>query len=215
MKKLINADIIKAIFIDNILNGDISLFGNKENILIGQEIMYGVQKLFADIVLFTPQKMIAIEIKAFNDNFKRLDNQLQGYRKIFDNVYVLTTENHLTNLKSLPYKWFGILEITNDREIILKRKSKNIRKFNKEDILETIPIGYLCNYFDVKHNKLAIEIRSDLHRKTIKELKRVLAAYMEYKIGYKFKNFKNERGNASHYEDISILSMSQLTVLRQ
>lgn len=66
MNKITNADIIKAIFIDKVLNNEISLFENKEEILIGHEVMYGVQKLFADLVLVTPQKMIAIEIKAYS-----------------------------------------------------------------------------------------------------------------------------------------------------
>lgn len=214
MNKIANADIIKAIFIDKVLNNEISLFENEEEILIGHEVMYGVQKLFADLVLFTPQKMIAIEIKAYHDNFKRLDNQLQGYRKLFDSVYVLITENHVEKIKSLPYKWFGILEITNDRNITLRRKAKNIQKFSKEDILETMPIKYLCEYFKIKHNKLAEDIRLDLRKKTIKDLKKALNTYMERKMGYKFQNFEHERGNVSHYEDISILSMNRLSVLR-
>jgi len=213
MDKIKDADIIKARLIDSILSNSIPFPTRKKDVTIGQEVMYGTQKLFADLVVLSGQKLIAIEIKAYNDSFKRLKNQLEGYRRIFDYVYVVVTENHIEKLLAYPDKWFGILVMTN-KGICSKRKAKLMKEFSKEDILETIPIAYLKMVFQIKSNKLAIDIRKELCMQSMAKLKNILFSYMQHKIAYKFQNFECERGKVSHFEDVSILSMSQLIILR-
>lgn len=213
MDKIKNADIIKARLIDSILSNSIIFPTRKKDVTIGQEVMYGTQKLFADLVVLSGQKLIAIEIKAYNDSFKRLKNQLEGYRKIFDYVYVVVTENHIEKLLTYSDKWFGILVVT-EKGIYSKRKAKLVKEFSKKDILETMPIAYLKMVFQIKSHKLAIDIREELSMQSMLKLKKVLFSYMQHKIAYKFQNFESERGEVSHFEDVSILSMSQLIILR-
>ena len=89
-----NSFIIKARFIDHILNSFCS-----DNICIGQEVMYGTNRL-----LVADGKLYAFEIKAYNDDLRRIENQLANYRKIFDFIYVITTENHLANIRNIHQK---------------------------------------------------------------------------------------------------------------
>lgn len=99
-----NSFIIKARFIDHILNSFCS-----DNICIGQEVMYGTNRLLADLVLVADGKLYAFEIKAYNDDLRRIENQLANYRKIFDFIYVITTENHLANIRNIHQKKVGNL----------------------------------------------------------------------------------------------------------
>lgn len=212
MNKFSNAYIIKAEFISDILENKIKLFSNND-ILIGQEVMFGKQKTFADLVVLSNNKTYAFEIKAHNDNFKRLDFQINNYKKIFDYIYVIVTENHLEALKRLNYQNVGIITISDNGFKFIKRGVVQ-KSFSKEDILETIPLSYLSKKYNFKNNTPASIVRTTLLQHSQKELKQTLFGFLKYKIENKYKNFLDEKGNAIQYEDISLLSLINTKVLK-
>lgn len=213
MEILTNANIIKAKFISKILDGEIKLFADL-NLLIGQEVMFGKYKTFADLVVLYKEKLYAFEIKAQNDNFKRLATQIENYRKIFDYIYIIITENHKKAIEQLDYcKNVGICIINNDNFEIIKYGILQ-KSFSKEDILETIPSSFLLKKYNLKRNMSAGEIRTNLMKKSQKDLKQTLLDYFTYKIEYKYKNFLEDKGDAIQYEDISLLSILNAKVLK-
>lgn len=212
MNVLANADIIKAKFIDYVLNED--LFTDSKNLCIGQEVMYGVNKMFADIVVIANDKLYAIEIKAQNDSFKRLENQLLNYKQIFDYVYVIVTKNHLDGLDKISTNDFGVLLINEDQTFTRIRSTKKNSKISKEDVLGTIPATYLRKYFSVTAKMDADTLRAKLLKQSTLKLKTALLSYMKSKIVYKYENFLNDKGKMSHYEDISILSLRNYSILK-
>ena len=202
---LSNANVIKARFISDILEGKIGLFSDI-NILIGQEVMFGKHQTFADLVILYKNKSYAIEIKAKNDNFKRLNAQIENYKKVFDYVYVLATNNHIKTLKDLNFQDVGIISIGDAGFNIVKR-GRLQKSFSKIDILESIPASYLSKKFTLKKDLSAGEVRSQLLKKKMLELKSVLFEYFNYKIEDKFNNFIEDKGEVIQYEDISLLSI--------
>lgn len=203
-ENLANANIIKAMFISEILKGGIKLFSSLD-LIIGQEVMFGKCKTFADLVVVYNGKLYAFEVKAQNDNFKRLGMQIENYKKVFDYVYIIVTENHLEALKRLDYHNVGIVTIKNDSFTIIKRGYVQ-KLFSKEDILETIPSSFLSKRYGLK-DMSAVATRTILLKKSMKELKKTLFDYLTNKIENKYKNFLNEKGEAIQYEDISLLSI--------
>lgn len=202
---LSNANVIKARFISDILEGKIGLFSDI-NILIGQEVMFGKHQTFADLVILYKNKSYAIEIKAKNDNFKRLNAQIENYKKVFDYVYVLATNNHIKTLKDLNFQDVGIISI-GDAGFNIVKHGRLQKSFSKIDILESIPASYLSKKFTLKKDLSAGEVRSQLLKKKMLELKSVLFEYLNYKIEDKFNNFIEDKGEVIQYEDISLLSI--------
>ena len=200
-----NANVIKARFISDILEGKFGLFSDI-NLLIGQEVMFGKHQTFADLVILYKNKLYAIEIKAKNDNFKRLNAQIENYRKVFDYVYVLATNNHIKTLEDLNFQDVGIISIDDDGFKIVKRGHLQ-KSFSKIDILESIPASYLSKKFTLKKDLSAGVVRSQLLKKNMLELKSVLFEYFNYKIEDKFNNFIEDKGEVIQYEDISLLSI--------
>lgn len=211
-KEFSNACVIKARYITNILRGDNALFPDK-NLVIGQEVMYGKKQNFADLVILYKNKLYAIEIKAQKDNFKRLDTQIESYKKVFDYVYILATNNHIASLRKLNYKDVGIISIDNDNFKIIKR-GRLQKSFSNIDILESIPAAYLSKKFSLRKNMSAGSVRSLLQQKKTSDLKKVLFEYLNYKIEDKFKNFIEDSGEDLQYEDISLLSITNARVLK-
>ncbi|WP_321479719.1 sce7726 family protein [uncultured Bacteroides sp.] len=212
MNALANADIIKAKFIDYVLNE--GLFTDPENLCIGQEVMYGINKMLADMVVIANDKLYAIEIKAQNDSFKRLENQLLNYKQIFDYVYVVVTKNHLAGLENISTNDFGVLVIDENFVFNQIRHPKKVTRISKEDVLGTMPATYLRKCFSITAKMDADTLRARLMKQSALKLKTALLNYMKSKIVYKYENFLEEKGTMSHYEDISILSLRNYSILK-
>lgn len=207
-----NADSIKAGFISQTLEKKMPLFQEPITAL-GQEVMFGVNNSFADLIIIYNNKLYAIEIKALRDNLKRLDAQLQNYQKVFDYVYLLATDNHLKSLELERYDRIGFIEVNENGFNVVKRALIQ-KSFSKEDILGTMPYSFLSTKYVFKKGTTAVSARQSLIRKSQKVLKNLLLEYMKNKIVYKYQNFLAEKGDTFQYEDISILSLMNFSVLK-
>jgi hypothetical protein len=206
-----NSDIIKAKFIDYIF--ECNPFYT-HNFCIGQEVMYGTNRLFADMVLIINDKLYAVEIKAQNDDLRRIENQLSNYNKIFDSVFVITTDNHISKIKALSNKKIGIYLFTKDGTFKEIKKAPILQAFSKEEALNTIPASFLKKYFSTNSKLTADQARLRLVKQKKSTIKDCLHTYMKCKISYKYDNFLNEKGESVHFEDIPILSLRNYSVLK-
>lgn len=202
-------DILKARFIEYLI--DAANFPNEDDFCIGQEVMYGTNKSFADLVVLSQDKLYAFEIKSQKDNFKRLEEQLLNYKKNFDFVYLVITKNHVKHLNKVNLDKVGIFVIDDDI-IFEEKKAKELKEFSKADILETIPALYLKRYFLLKSNANADDLRRSLLETSMEKLKPLLVDYMKNKLQYRYKNFMAEKGACIHYEDVSILSIANYSI---
>lgn len=70
-----SAEYIKCKFIDFMLSKNYEL-------IIGNELMYGIKRKLVDLVVLKNNKIFAIEIKSNNDNLNRLKEQIEEYKKV-------------------------------------------------------------------------------------------------------------------------------------
>lgn len=206
-----NSYIIKARFIDYILSSNIFF---PDDICIGQEVMYGTNRLLADLVIVANNKLYAFEIKSANDDLRRIENQLINYKKIFDYIYVITTDNHLSEVRGISRKNFGIYVINPNGKIEEKRKATELKFFSKEEALYTIPASFLKKHYSLPSIWTADQVRVELLKKKKDVIKDSLHAYMRSIISYKYENFIEDKGEVVHFEDVSILSLRNYSVLK-
>jgi hypothetical protein len=203
MNELINARNLKALFIDY-------LFENlRQKDVIGSEIMFGSRKGIADLVLLTNGLIFAYEIKAQNDDFRKIKLQLEEYNKTFDFVYLITTEKHFIKAKNVVPKNNGIIFIYNDYSVKLFRESKQNIKLSKEEMLSTMTIKFIENKYQLPPKKmLAYDLRESLKHIDQNILKENMYEFLYQRIRPRFLNFMDERGNKTHFEEIALLSLT-------
>lgn len=67
---------------------------------------------------------IVYEIKTELDTLNRLESQIQDYYKAFPYIYVVTSSNHLHQLKqALEETNVGIIELTNDNKFVYRKEA--------------------------------------------------------------------------------------------
>ncbi len=70
---------------------------------------------------------ISYEIKSEVDNLSKLEKQVSDYSKLFDYNYVVIGQNHLTSIKSILPKNYGIFVVKNDKLQQYKKSKKNTK----------------------------------------------------------------------------------------
>jgi len=196
---LSNENIIKAFLIDSLLKR------NEAQTLFGNEVIFGSKGRHADLLYLT-NNIKAYEIKAQNDDFRNLKLQLSDYKKVFDFLYLIVTENHFTKAKQTVRNNEGLVVITTKLEFEIYKEAKQIKKHNKDEILGTINASFLKDYFHLPTNFSASEARKYLKQKSIEELEKVLFEFLCDKLTAKNSLFFSERGNTTHFEDVGLLS---------
>ena len=179
--------------------------------IIGNEIMYGVRRKVVDLLILNQNRLYAVEIKGENDSLKRLREQIEEYKKVFNYIIVCTTDSHLNQIKEFISDDIGIYLIKNN-QIIIKRLPKLQKKLDKTEMLYTMNSRYLK-----QNNKILGEFNSDEVRdfyktKSIKTIQTLLYSYFFSKIESKYKLFLSEKGKETHIDDIPTLS-SQIDIL--
>jgi hypothetical protein len=194
-----NADVIKTRLIDY-------LIAKNEDTIIGSEVAFGFNKNMADIVQLLQSKTYAFEIKGDKDDFRRLSNQIGLYETVFDYLYIVTTIKHIAYCHKLD-ETIGLILITPEKGITVVRNAKLQPQTDKREILETINSHFLKSCFNVVGNKTATEIREIVFRKNKKTIKDTLYDYFTFLIEPKFRIFLSEKGEQTHIEDVSLLSL--------
>lgn len=94
---------------------------------------FRVGKCKADVVVLNGTSTV-YEIKSEYDSFVRLEQQINAYLKIFDNINVITSPAQVSKLENILSDSVGILVLTDRNTISTKRKSKS----NKSEIITAI-----------------------------------------------------------------------------
>lgn len=197
-----SADYIKCLFIDYLLS-------NKNEFVIGNELMYGIKRKVVDLVVLQNKKIIAVEIKSDNDNLNRLNDQISEYRKIFDYVLIVTTEKHIDQISKIAPLGVGIYLFKENLSLKIFRNPRIQRNKDKNEMLYSINAKYLSKLEGISLSKCnADEIRQRYAKKRISCIQEILLMYLTQKYKEKFTLFMNERGLLTHIEDLSILSSS-------
>ena len=204
MKKrdVISAESIKSQVIDFLI-GNVS-----DNLFIGNEVMYGTKRKLIDLLILDNNQLTAIEIKADNDDLRRLQEQVNESKKIFDYIIVCTTLAHLEKAKQVLSDDIGILSV-NEQGIENIRKPKKQKTLDKTEMLFSINSDFLRkNLSSTTKNINSDEVRQYYVKESINRIHNLFIDYMQQKVQPKFNLFLQNRGEVTHIEDIPLLSSS-------
>ena len=117
---------------------------NRKPFVVCSELTVSEEYKIADLVFCKDHLSYAYEIKAWNDDMRRLPTQIGVYCKLFDYIYVVTTENHLNQLQSIP-DFVGIVIYSgkNGKTDPLKTDEGDPWKTVQTDPLKTEEIDHL------------------------------------------------------------------------
>jgi hypothetical protein len=178
-----------------------------DDVLIGNEVMYGTKRKLVDLLVLHSNKLTALEIKADNDDLRKIQEQITEYKKIFDYVIVCTTTNHLKKLEQLLLEDIGIYCIT-DGNVEIMRLPQKQKHIDKVEMLFTINSKFLRQHFQTqKINMNSDEIRAKYKQESTKKIHTIFIDYLYNKIESKFNLFLQHRGNVTHIDDIPLLSI--------
>lgn len=120
-----------------------------EKILLGKHSLasacmlseFGVHKCKADVVVLNGTSHV-YEIKSEMDNFDRLENQLNSYKKMFDLITVITSENLFGAVSSRVDKSVGIMVMGNNDYAFLDKPYRepleNLQNVESEVIFDAL-----------------------------------------------------------------------------
>jgi hypothetical protein len=198
VKHQTSAEYIKGRIIDFFIQ-------QSDDILIGNEVMYGIKRKVVDLLIIKKEKLIAIEIKGDNDDLRRLQEQISECRKIFDYIIICTTSVHLSKLVDSIPSDIGIFIIDNNSIKKIKVPKKLVEQ-SKMDMLYTMNARYLKQSLHIKAKLNSDEVRKYASKISITNTKRLLREYFSFKIKDKYLLFLADRGVETHIDDIPLLS---------
>ena len=205
MDIIASAEYIKAKVIDY-------LVANNEEIVLGNEIMYGTKRKKVDLLMLNDALLTAIEIKSSVDSLERLEEQVIEYSKIFNYTIVCCTNKHFSKIHKTIPKGIGLMLFSNDT-IELKRKPVLRKKLEKDEILYSIPSYFLRHKLDNKSQYInSDEIRRILSTLSVNRLQAMLYSYYSSKLYDNYKMFQKEIGEQTHIDDIPLLSLTSTKV---
>lgn len=134
-----NENIIKAALINNYAHI------NSKPFVICNELTVSEESKIVDLVFCKENLSYAYEIKAWNDDLRRLPAQIDTYCKLFDYIYIATTSNHLNQLQMIPDFVGIVLYSVETKRIIYKRRAQKNHLIGINELLMSIPISYIRN----------------------------------------------------------------------
>ncbi len=201
-----DANYIKSLLVD-------LLISQNDNIVLGSEVMYGIEKKLADILLLKSDRTTAFEIKSKYDSFSRLQSQLDEYCKLFNYVYVVIDESHMKKISTMELQQaIGLISVTSSGDFKFIKKAKLQKSLIKSEMAYTINIEYIKRYYpELKGD--SDTIRLFLCRKAIKTVEALFYSFLMNKIEPRFKLFLDQRGSYTHTDDLFLLSFPNSIIL--
>jgi len=184
--ELRNENVIKAGIINNYARR------NHVPFIVCSELTISSQNKVADLVFCKEGITTAIEVKASNDDFRKLGEQIPMYCKVFDYVYVALTSNHIEKTNNIPSN-VGIISFSDAGKISYLRKAmRNATDAN--EILFSVPISFIREQLsDGKYSRQSNNLIKP------KAAHNVFIAYLHSKCRWTHDDLKD----TLHYEDIT------------
>ncbi|UKK56932.1 sce7726 family protein [Prevotella communis] len=192
-----SAEKIKASVIDWLL-------ASHDDIIIGNEVMYGSKRKVVDLLAIVNNKTLAIEIKSASDNLSRISEQIQEYSKIFDRVIIISSLSHKEGILSVIDKGIGLYTI--DKKITKVRRPLLCQNQDKLEMLYSISSGHLKKKYPEYKTMNSDEIRIKLSRERKAVVHQLLLSFYQQRLTERFQLFMSERGDFTLIDDIPTLS---------
>lgn len=184
---LSNENVIKA--------GIINYFArkNRKPFFVCNELTFSSKNKVADLIFCKDGINIGIEIKAYNDDFRRLGNQLPNYCKLFDFVYIVITMNHIGKIEAIPES-IGIILFSDEGNISYLRKAHR-NSIDIKEMLLSMPISFIRTC--PSRNKYTRKDNKNFGKKLVRQ---IFTKYLHERCRWTH----TDLCTSLHYEDITI-----------
>ena len=117
-------------------------------------------------------RMYGFEIKSDVDSLDRLKTQIDNYNAVFDHIYLVVTERHLSNVMSMVPSWWGVIIVwEGPRGGIYFR---NIRCSQQNHCVDNYSVAQLLWRDEARQ----ILIELGIHGKLLREKRSILYQYL-------------------------------------
>lgn len=190
------ADIIKARVIDYLIE-------MYDDVVIGDEIMYGSNHKIVDLLALYKGETYAIEIKSSKDDLRRLPDQITEYSKIFDHTLVFTTIEHFAKVQEYAKNKVSVFEVSGDN-VKGKQDSKR-NNILKSEMLATMNSVFIRKRLNISSDKDSDGIRKLAMKSKKNIIHSLLYSYFFEKLSAPYMLFLKERSERTEIDDITIL----------
>ena len=176
--------------------------------IITSEFRYGINQFVTDLLILTSRNTISIEIKTEHDDLRRLEGQISESRKHFNLTIVFAAAKHKAELLATLPSDIGITIFDNGQCKIVRTPKRNIPDIS--EIIASIPALFLRKYFKIHLQVDSDKVRQEVlehHRPKIKEC---FSEYITNKFSKNYIQFLYDRGEQTHVDDISTLTMKSI-----
>ncbi|ANS43743.1 sce7726 family protein [Serratia inhibens] len=181
------------------------LKNSPSELLIGSEVRFDFGSRRVDVVTLNENIACAYEIKGAGDSLKKLVHQVNGYKKYFDECYIVCERKNISAVRNIIGTEIGIILIDSDH-VLPVRKSKRFKNLCKLSLMSTVDISYLKQL--IKKNKASKHQLCNhfIEKNKLSEVKEVSREFLKKKLEIPFKTFLKEVGQEINYDDISTLN---------
>lgn len=176
-----------------------------KNPIFAIEARYGFGDRRADFVMLDDFTH-AFEIKSDIDTLTRLDEQVSEYVSTFDFVSVVTTEFHLSKVRSIIPPKVGIL-VARDHVLKKVRKAKQNKRLSKHHLVASISMETLSLSLPNRQRRVSRQELEAfcLKNQTLEELRRLFLVELHNRFGETSGQFLEETDSDIQEEDLLML----------
>lgn len=179
--------------------------------VLGSEVRFGDGKYRADLVVSSPTRLSAIEIKGPRDNFDKLDEQARGYGSMFLDFSVATTANWLPVVRSRLPRSTGLMTIDEDG-IQYVRKPQQRNTLSTDASLKWLRSNDLKRLM-LLHDLPQTGLHEALSEKALKLSRNSLSEFtltaIHERLATRFESFRSELGSTVTLDDVRMLTLSE------
>ncbi|MBK0091356.1 sce7726 family protein [Erwinia sp. S59] len=176
------------------------------NNVIGSEFRFDFGTRRADVISISEGKITAYEIKGAGDNTDRLENQIESYKKYFDQCFVVCEKSNIDIIRKKTPRSVGIL-LVEGKFVKQVRKPYQIKSHDKIALASTIDIRLLRKLVTTKKLKSKHELCQHLSKQISLDEMRIISRSEAFKkIIIPFETFLKEVGEEIHSDDILTLT---------
>lgn len=200
------ADDIKALIVSAILP---TL--NFDEVL-GSEVRFGDGKYRADLVISSPARLSAIEIKGPRDNFDKLGDQVLGYSEMFLDFSVATDVTWISIARDRVPRSTGLMALRED-ELITVRMPRMRTRLTPSAALKWLRTDDLRKIMREKglpvtgHYQLLAQ--ATRHQIPSAELSDLALRAVHDRLLPRFEAFRNELGHTVTLDDVRMLTLNE------
>ncbi|CAD1790180.1 hypothetical protein CPBF426_25730 [Xanthomonas arboricola pv. juglandis] len=200
------ADDIKAVIVSAILP---TL--NFDEVL-GSEVRFGDGRYRADLVISSPSRLSAIEIKGPRDNLDKLGGQVLGYSEMFLDFSVATDANWISTVRERLPRSTGLMALRED-ELVTVRMPRERSRLTSNAALKWLKTEDLRKI--MREKKLPVtghyESLAEATRQHIPgaELSNFALRTVHERLLPRFEAFRNELGHTVTLDDVRMLTLNE------